>query len=306
MRLNRMGLLKDIGSWRRGAKLQRRLRDLTGTLVVVTGAGSGIGRETALAFAAEGAIVVVCDVNLESAQDTAALINLPASAGGAEAVFGGGAHAYHVDVSDEHAMTRFAETVAAHHGVPDIVVNNAGIGFSGTFADTTVAQFERVMNINFWGVVYGCRAFSPMMIKRGSGGHIVNLSSAAAYTPQKALTAYSTSKAAVFMLSDCLRAELLPHGIGVSTICPGIVDTNIVKTTEFAGTTAAEQLRNQTKADNFYRRRNFTPDRVASAIVKAVRTNKAIVPVTPEAKLGYRLSRFYPSSMRVGARINAL
>ncbi|MCJ0905488.1 SDR family NAD(P)-dependent oxidoreductase [Rhodococcus sp. ARC_M6] len=301
-----MGLMKDIGSWRRGKKLQRRLRDLTGTLVVVTGAGSGIGRETALAFAAQGAILVVCDINLESAQDTATLINSPSHAGGAEAVFGGGAHAYQVDVADEQAMTRFAETVAAQHGIPDIVVNNAGIGFSGTFADTTQEQFTRVMDINFWGVVYGCRAFSPMMIERGTGGHIVNLSSAAAYTPQKALTAYSTSKAAVFMLSDCLRAELLPHGIGVSTICPGLVNTNIVKTTEFAGTTAREQLKNQTKADNFYRRRNFTPDRVASAIVNAVRTNKAVVPVTVEAKLGYGLSRYSPGSMRIGARFNAL
>ncbi|WP_390891669.1 SDR family NAD(P)-dependent oxidoreductase [Rhodococcus qingshengii] len=189
-----MGLLKDVTGWRRGTKLQRRLRDLTGTLVVITGAGSGIGRETALAFAAQGAIVVVSDINLESAQDTAALVNIPSQAGGAEAVFGGGAHAYQVDVSDEQAVIRFAETVAAHHGVPDIVVNNAGIGFSGTFADTEQRQFERVMDINFWGVVYGCRAFTPMMIDRGTGGHVVNLSSAAAYTPQKALTAYSTSK----------------------------------------------------------------------------------------------------------------
>lgn len=297
-----MGLLKDVTGWRRGTKLQRRLRDLTGTLVVITGAGSGIGRETALAFAAQGAIVVVSDINLESAQDTAALVNIPSQAGGAEAVFGGGAHAYQVDVSDEQAVIRFAETVAAHHGVPDIVVNNAGIGFSGTFADTEQRQFERVMDINFWGVVYGCRAFTPMMIDRGTGGHVVNLSSAAAYTPQKALTAYSTSKAAVFMLSDCLRAELLPHGIGVSTICPGLVHTNILKTTEFAGTTAEEQLENQTKVDNFYRKRNFTPDRVASAIVNAVRTNKAVVPVTVEAKLGRTISRLSPGSMRVGAR----
>lgn len=297
-----MGLLKDVAGWRRGTKLQRRLRDLTGALVVVTGAGSGIGRETALAFAAAGSIVVVSDINLESAQDTAALINDPSHAGGAEAVFGGGAHAYQVDVADEDAVIRFAETVAARHGVPDIVVNNAGIGFSGTFTETEQRQFERVMDINFWGVVYGCRAFSRLMIERGTGGHIVNLSSAAAYTPQKALTAYSTSKAAVFMLSDCLRAELLPHGIGVSTICPGLVHTNILKTTEFAGATPEQQLRSQTKADNFYRRRNFTPDRVASAIVKAVRSNKPVVPVTVEAKLGRAMSRMSPGSMRVGAR----
>ncbi|MGC0366789.1 NAD(P)-dependent dehydrogenase (short-subunit alcohol dehydrogenase family) [Rhodococcus sp. 27YEA15] len=285
-----MGLLKDFRSWRHGTRTRRRLRDLTGSLVVVTGAGSGIGRETALAFAAQGAVLVLCDVDLESAQDTAALIDGPA-------------HSYQVDVADEEAVIRFAATVSANHGIPDIVVNNAGIGYSGTFADTPQDQFERVMNVNFWGVVHGCRAFSPMMIERGTGGHVVNLSSAAAYTPQKTLTAYSTSKAAVFMFSDCLRAELLPHGIGVSTICPGLVHTNIVKNTEFGGTTAEEQTRLQTRADNLYRRRNFTPDRVATAVVKAVRSNKAVVPVTPEAKIGRALSRLSPGAMRVGARL---
>ena len=94
------------------------------------------------------------------------------------------------------------------------------MALGATVESMSYEDFEWLMDINFWGVVYGCRAFTPMMIDRGTGGHVVNLSSAAAYTPQKALTAYSTSKAAVFMLSDCLRAELLPHGIGVSTICP--------------------------------------------------------------------------------------
>ena len=85
-----------------------------------------------------------------------------------------------------------------------------------------------MIDINLYGVVNGCRAFGQKMVERGSGGHIVNLASMAAYSPQQSFTAYSTSKAAVFMFSDCLRAELATSGIGVSTICPGIVHTNIV------------------------------------------------------------------------------
>lgn len=299
-----MGLLRDVRSWRAGTKKHRRLRDLTGALVVVTGAGSGIGRETALAFAAEGAILVVSDIDLESAQQTAALINDPSSVGGAEAVFGGGAHAYQLDVSDAEAFERFAHDVHAHHGVADVVVNNAGIGYSGTFTRTPQQAFERVMNINFWGVVHGSRAFSEQMIERGTGGHIVNLSSGIAYTPQKELTAYATSKAAVFMMSDCLRAELVPHGIGVSTICPGIVHTNIIKNTGFAGVDPDEERSKQNKVDSFYRRRNFGPDKVAVQIVKAVKSNKAVVPVTPEAKFGWIMSRVSPGVMRTGARFD--
>ncbi|MCQ4119476.1 SDR family NAD(P)-dependent oxidoreductase [Rhodococcus tibetensis] len=300
-----MNLLSEVKGWRIGSRKHRRLRDLDGILVVVTGGGSGIGRETALAFAAQGAVVVVGDLDLESAQHTADLINsAQMKGGGAVAIFGGGSHAYQVNVAVEDEMRRFAEEVQTQHGTPDVVVNNAGIGYSGTFTATQQREFERVMDVNFWGVVYGCRVFAQQMIERGTGGHIVNLSSAAAFTPQKRLTAYATSKAAVYMLSDCLRAELVDHGIGVSTICPGIVHTNIVKSTDFAATTPEEQEKMRARADRFYRKRGFTPDRVATHIVRAVRSNKAVVPVTPEAKFGRALSRLAPGSMRLGARFD--
>ncbi|MFZ2176400.1 MAG: SDR family NAD(P)-dependent oxidoreductase [Rhodococcus sp. (in: high G+C Gram-positive bacteria)] len=300
-----MALLGEVRQWRKGSRRHRRLRDLDGTLVVVTGGGSGIGRETALAFAAQGAIVAVGDLNLESAHETADLINSShMKGGGAVAIFGGGAHAYPVNVAVEKEVQRFAEQVRSHLGTPDIVVNNAGIGYSGTFTKTPQEDFERVMDVNFWGVVYGCRTFSRQMIERGRGGHIVNISSAAAFTPQKNLTAYATSKAAVFMLSDCLRAELVSHGIGVSAICPGIVHTNIINATQFAGSTPEEQAERQRKTDNLYSKRGFAPDRVATQIVKAVRSNKAVVPVTPEAKVWRALSRLTPGTMRLGARLD--
>lgn len=300
-----MNLLSDIRGWRRGVRTHRRLRDLTGSLVVVTGAGSGIGREIALAFATAGAIVAVADLDLDTARETAALINTPRpDGGGALAVFGGGAYAYRVNVAVESEVQRFAAELRDHHGVADVVVNNAGIGYAGTFTETPQDEFAHVMDVNFWGVVYGCRAFAEQMIDHGTGGHLVNVASVAAYTPQRGLTAYATSKAAVVMLSECLRAELIPHGIGVSAICPGLVSTNLARTTDFAGATPEERRAKQERLTAFHRRRNFTPDRVATEIVQSVRKNRGIVSVTPESGMWRWLSRHTPSAIHVGARLD--
>ncbi|TVT14047.1 SDR family oxidoreductase, partial [Amycolatopsis rhizosphaerae] len=228
-------------------------------LVVVTGGGSGIGRATARAFAASGAEVVVCDLDERAARET-------------------GGHAYRVDVSDEAQMRRFADEVLRAHGVPDIVVNNAGVGHAGTFLATTGEEWRRVLDVNLWGVIHGCQVFGKLMAERGEGGHIVNVASAAAYLPVKSLAAYATSKAAVLMLSDVLRAEVAGRGIGVSAICPGLVDTGITRTTTFSGLSEEEQDRRRDAATRAYRRRNFAPERVAAEILRAVETGRATVP----------------------------
>jgi NAD(P)-dependent dehydrogenase (short-subunit alcohol dehydrogenase family) len=184
-----------------------------------------------------------------------------------------------------------------------VVVNNAGIGHAGALLDATTEEWQRVLDVNLWGVIHGCKSFGELMVANGEGGHIVNVASGAAYVPSKILGVYSTSKAAVFMLSDCLRAELASAGIGVSTICPGIVNTNIAGTTTFSGLTAAEQARRQEESGKVYRRRNFPPERVAAEIVRAVRQRRAIVPVTVESKAARVLSRLAPSVLRrVAAR----
>ncbi|GAA1237133.1 hypothetical protein GCM10009665_29090 [Kitasatospora nipponensis] len=265
-----------------------------GPLVVITGAGSGIGRATALAFAEQRATVVVCDLDLAAAERTAELVTL----------LGGSGHAHRVDVSDGAGMDAFAQQVAATHGVPDVLVNNAGVGHSGTFLQTTEKEWQRILDVNLWGVIHGCRAFGSMMAERGQGGHIVNLASAAAYLPSKLLAAYATSKAAVLMLSDCLRAELAPTGVGVSAICPGIVNTNITRTTTFSGLTGDEQAARQTKVSKLYARRGFPPEKVAAEIVRAVRTRQAVVPVTVEAKAARLLGRLSPGLLRLAARFD--
>src|SRR5205807_1581090 len=118
------------------------------------------------------------------------------------------------------AMEQLAKAVFEDHGVVDVLVNNAGIGLAGAFLDTTVEDWRRVLDVNLWGVIHGCRLFGRQMVERGQGGHIVNVASAAGIQPSKGLPAYSTSKAAVLMLSECLRADSAGAGIGVSAIRP--------------------------------------------------------------------------------------
>ncbi|MFI9103896.1 SDR family oxidoreductase [Streptomyces fildesensis] len=266
-----------------------------GQLVLVTGAGSGIGRATAFAFAEAGARIIAVDRDAESAARTAELARL---------IGAPSAWAETVDVSDEQAMEKLAEKTATEYGVPDVVVNNAGIGLAGSFLDTTTEDWKRVLDVNLWGVIHGCRLFARQMVDRGQGGHIVNTASAAAFQPSRALPAYSTSKAAVLMLSECLRAELAPHDIGVSAICPGIVNTNITSTTRFAGVTDAEQDRRRARSSRLYGLRNYPPEKVAEAIVRAVLRNSAVVPVTPEARGARLLGRLSPRALRGLARLD--
>ncbi|WKX71591.1 SDR family oxidoreductase [Streptomyces sp. XD-27] len=266
-----------------------------GRLVLVTGAASGIGRATAFAFAEAGARVVAVDRDTEGAARTAELARL---------IGAPRAWAETADVSDEQAMEKLAAKVAAEYGVVDVLVNNAGIGMAGSFMDTTTDDWRKVLDVNLWGVIHGCRAFGRQMAERGEGGHIVNTASLAAYQPSKALPAYSTSKAAVLMLSECLRAELAGQGIGVSAICPGIVNTNITATTRFTGVPEEEQKRRQSRTSQLYARRNYPPEKVAEAVLRAVARNQAVVPVTPEARGARFLGRISPKALRALGRLD--
>jgi NAD(P)-dependent dehydrogenase (short-subunit alcohol dehydrogenase family)/pimeloyl-ACP methyl ester carboxylesterase len=280
------------------AQIGRPREHFGDTLVSVTGAGSGIGRETAFAFAREGAELVISDIDEATVKETAAEI----------AARGGVAHAYVLDVSDAEAVEAFAERVSAEHGVPDIVVNNAGIGQAGGFLDTPAEEFDRVLDINLGGVVNGCRSFGRRLVERGIGGYIVNVASMAAYAPLQSLSAYCTSKAAAYMFSDCLRAELDAAGVGLTTICPGVINTNIISTTRFnASGGDSEQVDDRRgQIGRLFALRHYGPDKVARAILSSVKKQKPIRPVAPEAYALYGLSRLAPQALRSTARVRVI
>lgn len=264
-----------------------------GKLAIVTGAGSGIGRETLLALAEAGAEVVAADIDLAAAQRSAELAEL----------LGAVAHARKVDVGDAKAMEAFANWVAEELGAPDIVVNNAGIGLAGRFLDTSTADWDKVLRVNLWGVIHGSRLFGQQMLAAGKTGHIVNVASAAAFAPSRMLSAYATSKAAVAMLNDCLRAELAGRGIRVLSVCPGVINTPITANTRFVGVSDEEQKRRQAGATRIYERRNLKPQAVAKAILKAIAGDRDEVLVGTEAH-GFRLiSRLSPALSRRLARM---
>jgi NAD(P)-dependent dehydrogenase (short-subunit alcohol dehydrogenase family) len=257
-------------------------------VVLVTGAGSGIGRAIALEFAGPATTVVVTDIDDLAAQETVDLVRAKR----------GKATRHHLDVTDSEAW----EAVVAEHGVPDVLVNNAGMVVGGAFLDHSAEDWERQLGVNLFGVIHGCRVVGRAMVERGKGGHIVNIASAASFTPVPSMPAYCVSKAGVKMLSECLRQELAPHGIGVTAICPGFINTNIGEHGVLVGVDDATRdaaverlgaLRDRLPLDLI-----AGPGTVARAVHAAVRLDLAVVPVRPEAWYGYVMSRVSPSLVR--------
>jgi NAD(P)-dependent dehydrogenase (short-subunit alcohol dehydrogenase family) len=255
-----------------------------GKVAVVTGAASGIGRETARLFASRGARMAVADIDGDGLES----LRRELEEGGREVL------AVRVDVAQAQEVERFCEEVYGRFGRADVLVNNAGVGLGGLMEDLSLEDWRWLLGINLWGVIHGCHYFYPRMVEQG-GGHIVNLSSAAALGFLPGLIAYNVSKYAVLGLSESLRAEAARHRVGVSAICPGIVKTNItVNSPVRSGVRGRPPEAVLSRVDRLYRRRGYPPEKVAEAIVKAVEKNKGVVPVTPETyilDLVRRLSR---------------
>lgn len=193
------------------------LHTIRGSTVVITGATSGIGRETALAFARAGANVVAAGRREERLNEVVAEIEER----------GGKALAVRTDVSDQQQVETLIGRAAEQFGRVDVLVNNAGVGILARFEEQAIEDFRRVMEINFWGAVYACKAAVPRMKAQGSGGVIINISSILGRRGVPYETAYCASKFALRGFSEALRTELLTDGIDVSTIFPGAVESEI-------------------------------------------------------------------------------
>lgn len=262
----------------------------SGKVALVTGAGSGIGKETALALAREGAKLIVCDINLDTAQATAAEINSITEC----------LRVDQVDVADREAMRAYADAVHQDVAAVDILINNAGVGLAGDFLNTSLEDWDWIIGINLMGVVHGCHFFIPKMVDRGQGGHVCNVSSLLGYWIAPEIIGYATAKHGVLGLTESLRVELRPHGIGASTICPGIINTNIVNTSRIVGKDNAEDMRS--KVNQAYVKRNYGPDKVAKGIVRAIKRNRGITPISPESFWMYYLNRLCVPLSRYIAR----
>ena len=258
------------------------LNDLTGRSVLVTGAASGIGYETALAFAHAGADIIAVDL------DEARLVETSRQVEAA----GRRCRMFACDVSDAAAVDALAAAAMADTGPPDVVVNNAGVGFLGPFLETPLAAWNQVIGVNLMGVVHVSRAFLPAMIAKGGARHLVNVASAAGLHSVPNLSAYSASKHAVIGLSDAIAMELGQSEVGVTVVCPGIINTPIIRNRRAVAASvpasALDRLAQQ------YQAKGAHPSVVGARIVRAVKRGEDIVLVGPSSAVVFharRLSR---------------
>lgn len=260
--------------------------NVSGCSALVTGGGSGIGAALTRALVEAGADVHCTDI------DEAAAAAVVASVGGP-----GSATAARLDVTDAAAFRAQVEAVIARAGHLDLLINNAGIVFVGPTEQLTLAQWDRIIDVNLRGVVHGVAAAYPAMIARGRG-HIVNLASAAGLIPSGLLTSYVATKHAVVGLSLALRTEALRHGVGVTAVCPGAVDTPILDTGRIGAVDPRAFFLTSTRGGPAY-----NVDRLALDVIRGIERNTATVVVPKQMKAGWLLYRLFPGVLqRLAAR----
>lgn len=250
-------------------------------VAVVTGGGSGIGRALALAFAREGAHVVVADVDEAGMTEACRRI----------AALGREALAVRTDVAHLGEVRGLADRAFGRFGAVHILCNNAGVVVSGGLEAATYPDWQWLVGVNLWGVVHGLLAFLPRMIAQRQGGYIVNTASMAGLVASQGLGIYTTTKYAVVGLSETLAKDLRPYGIGVSVLCPLGVATRI-REAERARPTALRNPEDTTPAPPVTLiGRTLTPEEVAEQTLDAMRAGELYI-ITHEDGLGPLRRRF--------------
>lgn len=252
------------------------------SIAVITGAASGIGRALAVRLAQEKiAGVAISDVNEDGLKETAKLVegtDVPVS--------------IHVtNVAELEQVQQLAEEVTAKHGRVTHLINNAGVGLVGTFEQLSIEDFEWLMGVNFWGVVYGCKVFLPIL-KQQDSAHIVNASSVFGLIAPEEQSAYTSSKFAVRGFTESLRHELADTNISVSCVHPGGIRTNIVRNARLGAEAPEEWKQQGTKF--FERVAKTTAEQAADVIVKGIKAKNPRILIGKDARAISHISRLFP------------
>ncbi|HZQ34440.1 MAG TPA: SDR family NAD(P)-dependent oxidoreductase [Dehalococcoidia bacterium] len=260
------------------------MQDLAGKVAVITGGASGIGLATARRLGREDMKVVIADI--EQAPLDAAVRDL--QAGGADAL------GVRTDVGKLEDVQQLAERTLERFGKVHLVFNNAGVNRGGPIQEMTHADWQWILQVNLWGVIHGVEVFVPRLLEQGEGGHIVNTASFAGLVPNQGLGAYCVSKYGVVGLSEVLYRDLSAYGVGVSVLCPMVVNTNI----RFAGRNRQPEfggpVEEPTRSDEEQEAivgRHIEPDDVAELVLKGVLANRLYIHTHAEAR-GFIQRRF--------------
>jgi short-subunit dehydrogenase len=255
------------------------MRVLRNRVAVITGAGGGLGRALAAELASRGCHLALLDVNEEAVADTVSAVR---------------SHAVNVtqhvaDVTDRAQMAALPAAVLEAHGQVNLLINNAGITLQKVFGTHSLADWERMIGINLWGVIYGCHFFLDAL-RRADEAHIVNVSSMSAFLGLPQQSSYCATKAAIKGLSESMWPELAMEGIGVTSVHPGAIKTEMIQATLEESDDVAAARRNY----EFVQRMGIAPERAAARIVRAVIKNKLRVRIGPDAFLLDWLKRLAP------------
>lgn len=249
--------------------------------VFITGGASGLGRALALRYARDGWRVCIADLNDERGESTRAEL---AAAGAAEALY------RHADVTCEADLQAIADELARVWAGLDVLINNAGVAQAGAIEDVSLADWEWIVNINLFGVVRGCKVFTAIFKRQGSG-HIVNIASMAGLLDVPRMASYNVSKAAVVALSTTLEQELMSDGIGVSVVCPSFFQTNLGETMRATDPGLIKMMSKLLASGK------LSADQVADAIVDGVAKKQVhILPHVAGERL-WRAKRYLPHSL---------
>ena len=257
--------------------------------VVITGAGSGLGAALCDRLAARGARIVAADIDLAAARATATRC-------------GTNVHAVQCDVADLAAVERLAADCDRLIGGVDLVVNNAGVAVVGQVGEVPIADWRWVIDVNLWGVIYGCHVFAPKLRAQRSG-HILNVASAAGLIAMPSMAPYNVTKAAVVALSETLYADLAGDGVGVSVLCPSFFPTNLTRSAR-----TAVDAKLHRAAMRLVEHGSWTADGIARAAIDGIEAGSLHITPQLDLRWAWRFKRLAPMvfqrlSRRIAARM---